>query len=116
MIERPENKSNHSKDVILIKRDVSTGEPGNSGTFLSAEEKNDNKKEHPIPLEVLASSATFPASSPDENHAQIASDVNGKPGGEDRGARKFMFPVTQRFVIKYKQRGSQIYLCNRLRL
>ena len=39
MIERPENKSNHSKDVILIKRDVSTGEPGNSGTFLYLRKK-----------------------------------------------------------------------------
>ena len=29
IIERPENKSNHSKDVILIKQDVSDGEPGN---------------------------------------------------------------------------------------
>ena len=30
IIERPENKSNHSKDVILIKQDVSNGERGTS--------------------------------------------------------------------------------------
>ena len=49
MIERPENKSNHSKDVILIKRDVSTGEPGNSGTFLYLRKKKMIMKEHLFP-------------------------------------------------------------------
>ncbi|MGC2427046.1 MAG: hypothetical protein WA421_08425 [Nitrososphaeraceae archaeon] len=43
---------------------------------LSAEEKNDNEGT-PIPLEVPASSPTSPTSRLNENHAQIASDVNG---------------------------------------
>jgi hypothetical protein len=124
MIERPENKSNHSKDVILIKQDVSTGEPGNStlegfpasspsengqihaqfehkrgtgelGDFsLSAEEKNDNEGT-PIPLEVPASSPTFPPSRSDENHAQIASDTNGKLAGEVGARASSCSPLIQ---------------------
>ncbi len=50
LIQRPENRASHTKDVILIKQNVSVGEPGNK------------------PLE------SFPYSSPSENtqfHAQI---------------------------------------------
>jgi len=123
MIERPENKSNHSKDVILIKQDVSNGERGNStlesfpysspsenaaihaqfaqtpgtgelGDFLSVEEKN-NEEGTPVPLEVPACSPTFPVSRSGENQAQIASDVNGKPGGNIEGHASSCSPLIQ---------------------
>lgn len=60
VIERPENKASHSKDVLLIKQNVTDGEPGN------------------LPLE------SFPTSSPLENtqiHAQVEDQTgNGKLG------------------------------------
>ena len=91
VIERPENKASHSKDVLLIKQNVTDGEPGNlplesfphsfplektqihaqiehktgNGKLwdfpLSAEEKNDNEGSS-IPLEIPTSSPTFPSS------------------------------------------------------
>jgi hypothetical protein len=45
------------------------------------EEKNDNEGSS-IPLGVPASSPTFPVPRSGETHAQIASDTDGKPGGE----------------------------------
>ena len=56
VIERPENKAKHSKDVILIKQNASDGEPGNK-TLES-----------------------FPASSPLENAAIINQSTKNKIG------------------------------------
>jgi hypothetical protein len=44
----------------------------------------------------------------------IPRDINEKL--EQVMGRKIMFPITQRFVIKAKQRGNQSHLCNRLLL
>ena len=49
---------------------------------MSVGGKNENEIGSSCPLEVRESSPTFPCSRLNENHAQIASDVNGKPGGE----------------------------------
>ena len=79
LIQRPENRASHTKDVILIKQNVSDGEPGtkplesfpysspsgkfpisrsilsingkpgNSGTFLVCGRKNENERDHLSP-------------------------------------------------------------------
>jgi hypothetical protein len=60
VIERPENKASHSKDVLLIKQNVTNGEPGN------------------LPLE------SFPASFPSKN-TQIHAQIEQKPGNGKLG-------------------------------
>jgi hypothetical protein len=115
VIERPENKASHSKDVLLIKQNVTGGEPGNLplGSFpasfpfenaqihaqiqhqtgngklgdfpLSAEGKNENNIGSCSTLDIPESFPTSPVSRIDENHAQIASDTNGKLAGEVKG-------------------------------
>jgi hypothetical protein len=112
VIEQPENKASHTKNIILIKQNASDGKPGNSllesfptssplendqihaqfehqtgngklGDFpLSVEEKNDNEIGSSCTLEVPASSPTSPVSRSNKNHAQIASDTDGKLDGE----------------------------------
>jgi hypothetical protein len=52
---------------------------------VSVGDKNENEVGSSSTLEVPASSPTFPCSRCDENHAQIASDINGKPGGNIEG-------------------------------
>ena len=123
VIERPENKTSHSKDVVLIKQNVSDGETGNLplqsfpsssplenaqihaqiehktgngelGDFpLSLEGKNENNIHAASTLEVPDSSPTSPSSRNDENHAQIPSDINGKPDGEVKGRASSCSPL-----------------------
>jgi hypothetical protein len=111
VIERPENKASHSKDVLLIKQNVTGGEPGKLplGSFLltfplenaqihaqiqhqtgngklgdfplSAEGKNEDNIGSSSTLDIPESFPTSPVSRSDKNHAQIASDTNGKPDG-----------------------------------
>ena len=62
---------------------------------MSVGGKNENEIGLLVPLDVRESSPTFPCSRLDENHAQIASDVNGKPGGEVRGDASSCSPLIQ---------------------
>ena len=64
--------------------------PGNGklGDFtVSVEDENENQMASSAPAGVPESSPTFPSSRSDENHAQIASDINGKLDGEVSGAQ-----------------------------
>jgi hypothetical protein len=117
VIERPENKASHSKDVLLIKQNVTDGEPGNLpldsfptsfplenvqihaqiehktgngklGDFaLSVKNENENENEvaSSKPVNIPESFPSSPVSSFDENYAEIASDTDGKLGGEVKG-------------------------------
>jgi hypothetical protein len=112
IIERLENKANHSKDVLLIKQNVTDVEPGNLplecfpvsfplengqihaqnehesgngklGDFtISVEGKNENNIGSCSTLDIPESSPTSPVSRSDENHAKIASEPDWKPDGE----------------------------------
>jgi hypothetical protein len=112
VIERPENKASHSKNVLLIKQNITNGEPGNlpldsfPTTFplekaqnhaqiehktgngklgeltMSVGEKDENDIESSSTLKTPDSFPSSPSSSFDENCAQVASDTDGKPDGE----------------------------------
>jgi hypothetical protein len=123
IIERPDNRASHTKSIVLIKQNVCNGKPetmplesfpasfpsengqihtelaqkpgnGKLGDFtVSVEDENENQVASSAPAGVPESSPTFPSSRSDENHAQIASDVNGKPDGEVKWRAHSCFPL-----------------------
>jgi hypothetical protein len=125
VIERPENKANHSKDVLLIMQNVTNGEPGNLPldsfpiTFplenaqihariehktgngklgdyaMSVGEKDENDIESSSTLKTPDSFPSSPVSRFDENCAQIASDTDGKPDGEVKGHAHSCSPLNE---------------------
>ena len=65
---------------MLIKQNVSDGEPGNSWTLPCLQRvKMKIIMYHLVTMEVPASSQTFLVSSSSEKHAQIPSTTDGKP-------------------------------------
>jgi hypothetical protein len=119
IIERPENKASHSKDVLLIKQNVPNGEPGNLPldsfltTFplekaqiehktgngklgeltMSVGEKDENDIESSSTLKIPDSFPSSPVLRFDENCAQITSDTNGKLDGEVKGRAHSCSPL-----------------------